>query len=177
MGTSLQRTMALIPAGSLEGYIQAVNSDPVLSAAEEERELAMRLQQDGDLGAARQLVMSASAFLSFTWPKATPAMACLRPIWCREGNIGLMKAVKRFDPSVGVRLVSFAVHWIRPDHEYVLRNWRMVKGGPPPRPSASCSSTCASPKASGLAEPRRGAGRCRGSRVSAARTSPRWKRA
>ena len=126
MGTSLQRTMALIPQGSLEGYIQAVNSIPVLSA-EEERELAMRLQQDGDLEAARQLVMSHLRFVVHV-AKSYSGYGLPQADLVQEGNIGLMKAVKRFDPSVGVRLVSFAVHWIKAEiHEYVLRNWRMVK--------------------------------------------------
>ncbi|MNC10766.1 RNA polymerase sigma factor RpoH [compost metagenome] len=126
MGTSLQRTMALIPQGSLEGYIQAVNSIPVLSA-EEERELAMRLQQGGDLEAARQLVMSHLRFVVHV-AKSYSGYGLPQADLVQEGNIGLMKAVKRFDPSVGVRLVSFAVHWIKAEiHEYVLRNWRMVK--------------------------------------------------
>jgi RNA polymerase sigma-32 factor len=118
--------MALIPQGSLEGYIQAVNSIPVLSA-EEERELAMRLQQDGDLEAARQLVMSHLRFVVHV-AKSYAGYGLPQADLVQEGNIGLMKAVKRFDPSVGVRLVSFAVHWIKAEiHEYVLRNWRMVK--------------------------------------------------
>ncbi|MFM4720966.1 RNA polymerase sigma factor RpoH [Aeromonas bivalvium] len=126
MGTSLQRTMALIPQGSLEGYVQAVNAIPVLSA-EEERELAMRLQQDGDLEAARQLVMSHLRFVVHV-AKSYAGYGLPQADLVQEGNIGLMKAVKRFDPSVGVRLVSFAVHWIKAEiHEYVLRNWRMVK--------------------------------------------------
>ena len=126
MGTSLQRTMALIPQGSLEGYIQAVNSIPVLSA-EEERELAERLQQDGDLLAARQLVMSHLRFVVHV-AKSYAGYGLPQADLVQEGNIGLMKAVKRFDPTVGVRLVSFAVHWIKAEiHEYVLRNWRMVK--------------------------------------------------
>jgi len=126
MGTSLQRTMALIPQGSLEGYIQAVNSIPVLTA-EEERELAERLQQGGDLEAARQLVMSHLRFVVHV-AKSYAGYGLPQADLVQEGNIGLMKAVKRFDPSVGVRLVSFAVHWIKAEiHEYVLRNWRMVK--------------------------------------------------
>ena len=126
MGTSLQRTMALIPQGSLEGYIQAVNSIPVLSA-EEERELAMRLQQGGDLEAARQLVMSHLRFVVHV-AKSYSGYGLPQADLVQEGNIGLMKAVKRFDPSVGVRLVSFAVHWIKAEiHEYILKNWRMVK--------------------------------------------------
>lgn len=126
MGTSLQRTMALIPQGSLEGYIQAVNSIPVLSA-EEERELAMRLQQGGDLEAARQLVMSHLRFVVHV-AKSYSGYGLPQADLVQEGNIGLMKAVRRFNPEVGVRLVSFAVHWIKAEiHEYVLRNWRIVK--------------------------------------------------
>lgn len=126
MGTSLQRTMALIPQGSLEGYIQAVNAIPVLTA-EQERELAMRLQQEGDLEAARQLVMSHLRFVVHV-AKTYAGYGLPQADLIQEGNIGLMKAVKRFDPNVGVRLVSFAVHWIKAEiHEYVLRNWRMVK--------------------------------------------------
>ncbi len=128
MGTAIamQNNLILVPQGSLEGYIQAVNTISVLTA-EEERALAERLQQDGDLDAARQLVMShlrfvvhiARSYAGYGLPQAD---------LIQEGNIGLMKAVKRFDPSVGVRLVSFAVHWIKAEiHEYVLRNWRMVK--------------------------------------------------
>ena len=126
MTTAIQQSMFLVPQGSLEGYIQTVNSIPVLTAAEE-RELAERLQQQGDLEAARQLVMShlrfvvhiARSYAGYGLPQAD---------LIQEGNIGLMKAVKRFDPSVGVRLVSFAVHWIKSEiHEFVLRNWRMVK--------------------------------------------------
>ncbi|WP_409421853.1 RNA polymerase sigma factor RpoH [Pseudaeromonas sp. ZJS20] len=122
----MQNNLILVPQGSLEGYIQAVNTISVLTA-EEERALAERLQQDGDLDAARQLVMShlrfvvhiARSYAGYGLPQAD---------LIQEGNIGLMKAVKRFDPSVGVRLVSFAVHWIKAEiHEYVLRNWRMVK--------------------------------------------------
>ncbi len=126
MSTAMQRNLVLVPQGSLEGYIQNVNSIPMLSA-DEERELAERLQQQGDLEAARQLVLShlrfvvhiARSYAGYGLPQADLV---------QEGNIGLMKAVKRFDPSVGVRLVSFAVHWIKAEiHEFVLRNWRMVK--------------------------------------------------
>ena len=114
------------PLGSLDAYIQAVGSVPSLSA-EEERELAIRLREEGDLDAARQLVLAhlrfvvhiASGYQGYGLPMAD---------LIQEGNVGLMKAVKRFDPSVGVRLVTFAVHWIRAEiHEFVLRNWRLVK--------------------------------------------------
>jgi RNA polymerase sigma-32 factor len=114
------------PLGSLDAYIQAAGSVPSLTA-EEERELAIRLREDGDLDAARQLVVAhlrfvvhiASGYQGYGLPMAD---------LIQEGNVGLMKAVKRFDPSVGVRLVTFAVHWIRAEiHEFVLRNWRLVK--------------------------------------------------
>jgi RNA polymerase sigma-32 factor len=117
---------ALSPAGSLEGYVQAVNRIPLLSQ-EEEVQLAVQFRRDGDLDAARQLVMShlrvvvsiARGYAGYGLPQAD---------LIQEGNIGLMKAVKRYDPERGVRLVSFALHWIRAEiHEYVLRNWRLVK--------------------------------------------------
>ncbi|HUS24996.1 MAG TPA: RNA polymerase sigma factor RpoH [Candidatus Binatia bacterium] len=117
----------LVPiTGSLDAYISAVNRLPVLDA-EEERQLAQRLRQDNDLDAAQQLVLAnlrhvvhiARGYLGYGLPFAD---------LIQEGNIGLMKAVKRFDPKVGVRLISFAVHWIKADiHEYIVRNWRMVK--------------------------------------------------
>ena len=113
-------------AVSLETYIQTVNSFPILTQ-EQETELARRLRQTGDLEAARQLVLShlrvvvaiARGYMGYGLPQAD---------LIQEGNIGLMKAVKRFDPERGVRLVSFAVHWIRAEmHEFILRNWRIVK--------------------------------------------------
>jgi RNA polymerase sigma-32 factor len=114
------------PVGSLDGYIDRVSQIPVLSK-EEEMALAARFRSEGDLEAARQLVLShlrfvvhiARGYLGYGLPMGDLV---------QEGNVGLMKAVKRFDPGVGVRLVSFAVHWIRAEiHEYVLRNWRLVK--------------------------------------------------
>jgi len=113
-------------AGSLERYVQAVNRYPILTR-EQETELARRFRREGDLEAAGQLVLShlrvvvaiARGYLGYGLPHAD---------LIQEGNIGLMKAVKRFDPERGVRLVSFAVHWIRAEmHEYILRNWRIVK--------------------------------------------------
>src|SRR5690349_18136060 len=113
-------------AASLDTYIQSVNRMPMLSA-ERERELAMRYRGANDLEAARELVMShlrlvvsvARGYLGYGLPHAD---------LIQEGNIGLMKAVKRFDPDRGARLVSFAIHWIRAEiHEYILRNWRLVK--------------------------------------------------
>jgi RNA polymerase sigma-32 factor len=100
------------PLGSLDHYIQAANAIPMLSATEEV-ELATRFRDSNDLEAARRLVLGYGLQLGDI---------------IQEGNVGLMKAVKRFDPTVGVRLVSFAVHWIRAEiHEYVLRNWRLVR--------------------------------------------------
>ncbi|ATG75559.1 RNA polymerase sigma factor RpoH [Zobellella denitrificans] len=126
MTTDFQRHFALVPQGSLEAYIQAVNTIPVLSA-EEEKSLAERLQNDGDLSAARQLIMSHLRFVVHI-AKSYSGYGLPQADLIQEGNIGLMKAVKRFDPTVGVRLVSFAVHWIKAEiHEYVLRNWRVVK--------------------------------------------------
>lgn len=114
------------PVGSLDRYIQAANSIPMLSA-EEERALAIRLRDHGDLDAARQLVLSHLRFvIHIARGYAGYGLALADLI--QEGNVGLMKAVKRFDPDVGVRLVSFAVHWIRAEiHEFVLKNWRVVK--------------------------------------------------
>ena len=114
------------PVGSLDAYIQAVGSVPVLSK-EDEQALAHRFRDDEDLEAARQLVM---AHLRFVVYIAKGYMGYGLPLndLIQEGNVGLMKAVKRFDPEYDVRLVSFAVHWIRAEiHEYVLRNWRIVK--------------------------------------------------
>jgi RNA polymerase sigma-32 factor len=126
---SMNKTLTVAPAlnaGSLESYIQAVNTVPLLTL-DEERSLAARYRSDEDLASARQLVLShlrfvvrvARTYSGYGLPQAD---------LIQEGNIGLMKAVKRFDPEVGVRLVSFAVHWVRAEmHEYILRNWRIVK--------------------------------------------------
>ena len=113
-------------ASSLESYVQTVNRFPMLTP-ERETELARRLRDEDDIAAARELVMShlrvvvsvARGYMGYGLPQAD---------LIQEGNIGLMKAVKRFDPERGVRLVSFAVHWIRAEmHEYILKNWRIVK--------------------------------------------------
>jgi len=115
-----------VPGQSIEAYAQAIRNIPVLTA-EKERELAERFRNHDDLEAARKLVLShlrfvvhiAHSYRGYGLPQADLV---------QEGNIGLMKAVKRFDPTMGVRLVSFAVHWIRAEiHEYILRNWRIVK--------------------------------------------------
>lgn len=121
-----QFELALAPIGSLDSYNGLVHNIPVLSA-EEEHDLATRLQQDGDLEAAQRLVLSHLRFVSRI-AKGYSGYGLPVADLVQEGNIGLMKAVKRFDPDKGVRLVSFAVHWIRAEiHEYVIRNWRIVK--------------------------------------------------
>lgn len=119
---------ALIPmsVGDLNAYCQAAHTIPMLTA-DEERELARRLKHDNDLGAARRLVLSHLRFVVRVARGYNGYGLSLADL-IQEGNIGLMKAVKRFDPEQGVRLVSFAVHWIRAEiHEFILRNWRIVK--------------------------------------------------
>lgn len=118
--------LSISPSGSIEAYIAAVSSIPMLTA-EEEAEYASRLQDGGDLSAAKQLVMSHLRFVVHI-ARSYSGYGLPQADLIQEGNIGLMKAVKRFDPSVGVRLVSFAVHWIKAEiHEFVLKNWRIVK--------------------------------------------------
>jgi len=115
-----------LPTGSLEAYIQSVNQIPVLSA-EDERELAIRFRDDNDIDAARNLVLSHLRFVVRV-ARGYSGYGLSQADLIQEGNIGLMKAVKRFDPEMGVRLISFAVHWIRAEiHEFILRNWRVVK--------------------------------------------------
>src|SRR5688572_1354970 len=114
------------PVGSFDAYMDKVSKIPVLSR-EDEAVLAQRFRNDGDLDAARQLVLSHLRFVVHIARGYSGYGLPLGDV-VQEGNVGLMKAVKRFDPDVGVRLVSFAVHWIRAEiHEYVLRNWRLVK--------------------------------------------------
>ena len=124
--TDKMQSLALAPVGNLDSYIRAANAWPMLSA-DEERALAEKLHYHGDLEAAKTLILShlrfvvhiARNYAGYGLPQAD---------LIQEGNIGLMKAVRRFNPEVGVRLVSFAVHWIIAEiHEYVLRNWRIVK--------------------------------------------------
>ncbi|VFM94986.1 MAG: RNA polymerase, sigma 32 subunit, RpoH [Candidatus Kentron sp. G] len=125
MTNALNPTMAL-PTGSLEAYQQAVNAVPMLTA-EEERKLAERYQREGDLEAAWRLVLSHLRFVARI-ARGYSGYGLQEADLIQEGTIGLMKAVKRFDPDIGVRLVSFAVHWIRSEiHEFILRNWRIVK--------------------------------------------------
>ncbi len=124
---SLRDPWAMVPSlGNLDAYISAVNRLPMLSA-QEEGSLARRLQQQGDVQAAGHLVLShlrlvvsiSRQYLGYGLPQGD---------LIQEGNVGLMKAVKRFDPEQGVRLVSYAMHWIKAEiHEYILKNWRMVK--------------------------------------------------
>jgi RNA polymerase sigma-32 factor len=122
----MTRDLSVLPTGSIDAYITAAYQIPVLTP-EEERDLALRLRDHGDMEAARRMVLShlrfviriARGYLGYGLPL---------PDLIQEGTVGLMKAVRRFEPDVGVRLVSFAVHWIRAEiHEYILRNWRIVK--------------------------------------------------
>ena len=122
----MSKDLAVLPTGTIEAYISAAYQLPVLTV-EEERSLAVRLREHNDLEAARKLVTShlrfviriARGYLGYGLPL---------PDLIQEGSVGLMKAVRRFEPEMGVRLVSFAVHWIRAEiHEYILRNWRIVK--------------------------------------------------
>ena len=120
--------MALIlpKSGSIESYMQSAYSIPVLTA-QREHELATRLYSENDLTAAQELIMSHLRFVIHI-AKGYSGYGLPQADLVQEGNVGLMKAVKRFNPEVGVRLVSFAVHWIKAEiHEYVLRNWRIVK--------------------------------------------------
>jgi RNA polymerase sigma-32 factor len=115
-----------LPTGNLDQYIRAAFTIPVLSA-EEEHALAVRLQTGNDLDAARQMVMSHLRFV-VRIARGYNGYGLQLADLIQEGNIGLMKAVKRFDPDAGVRLVSYAVHWVRAEmHEFILRNWRIVK--------------------------------------------------
>jgi len=126
MNTSLQTIDIRLPVHSLEAYLHYVNQVPMLTQ-EEEYEMAVRLQKDNDLPAAKRLILAhlryvvrvAKGYLGYGLPLADLV---------QEGNIGLMKAVRRFNPEMGVRLVTFAMHWIKAEiHEYILRNWRIVK--------------------------------------------------
>ncbi|RUO56560.1 MULTISPECIES: RNA polymerase sigma factor RpoH [Pseudidiomarina] len=128
MSTEMTNMALAVPqsGGSLEAYISSVNRIPMLTA-EEEHSLAVRLTEENDLEAARQLIMSHLRFVVHV-ARSYSGYGLPQADLIQEGNIGLMKAVRRFDPSVGVRLVSFAVHWIKAEiHEYVLKNWRTVK--------------------------------------------------
>lgn len=126
MQQQLQLSTIGLPIGSLDAYIYQANQIPMLSL-EEEQACAERFQQDGDLESARRLVL---AHLRYVIRVARGYLGYGLPLGdlIQEGSIGLMKAVKRFNPAMGVRLVSFAVHWIKAEiHEFILRNWRIVK--------------------------------------------------
>ncbi|MFT4923972.1 MAG: RNA polymerase sigma-32 factor [Phenylobacterium sp.] len=129
MSTAIQTkstALTISVGGSIESYIASVNSIPMLKAAEE-KEYAEALYHDGDLSAASKLIMSHLRFVAHI-AKGYSGYGLPQADLIQEGNLGLMKAVKRFNPEVGVRLVSFAVHWIKAEiHEFVLRNWRIVK--------------------------------------------------
>ncbi len=126
MTNSLQPVYALVPGANLEAYVHAVNSIPLLSA-EQERELGESLYYHQDLEAARQMVLAHLRFVVHI-ARSYSGYGLAQADLIQEGNVGLMKAVKRFNPEMGVRLVSFAVHWIKAEiHEFILRNWRIVK--------------------------------------------------
>jgi RNA polymerase sigma-32 factor len=126
MSKSLQPVDQMVPGANLPAYVQAVSSIPILSA-ERERELAEDLYFNNNLAAARELVMSHLRFVVHI-ARSYSGYGLAEADLIQEGNFGLMKAVKRFNPEKGVRLVSFAVHWIKAEmHEYILRNWRIVK--------------------------------------------------
>jgi RNA polymerase sigma-32 factor len=127
MSEVMQSMSLTVPkSGSIEAYVQSAYSIPMLTA-EKEHELATRLYSDNDLKAAQELIMSHLRFVIHV-AKGYAGYGLPQADLIQEGNIGLMKAVKRFNPEVGVRLVSFAVHWIKAEiHEFVLKNWRIVK--------------------------------------------------
>ncbi|MGN8274655.1 RNA polymerase sigma factor RpoH [Pseudomonas sp. SMV71] len=126
MTTSLQPAYALVPGANLEAYVHTVNSIPLLTP-EQERELAESLYYQQDLEAARQMVLAHLRFVVHI-ARSYSGYGLAQADLIQEGNVGLMKAVKRFNPEMGVRLVSFAVHWIKAEiHEFILRNWRIVK--------------------------------------------------
>ena len=124
--TKEMQNLAIAPLGNLDAYIRAANAWPMLTA-EEEKALAEQLHYQGDLEAAKTLILSHLRFVVHV-ARNYSGYGLPQADLIQEGNIGLMKAVRRFNPEVGVRLVSFAVHWIKAEiHEYVLRNWRIVK--------------------------------------------------
>ena len=126
MSTQVLSLASLSPGRDLETYIQTVSAFPVLTS-EQERDLAERFYHNDDLDAARELVLSHLRFVVHL-ARGYSGYGLPQADLIQEGNVGLMKAVKRFDPNVGVRLVSFAVHWIKAEmHEFILRNWRIVK--------------------------------------------------
>jgi RNA polymerase sigma-32 factor len=126
VSTGIQQLDVMSPGANLESYLQNVNSIPLLSA-EREAELADKLFHQGDVDAARQLVLSHLRFVAYV-ARSYSGYGLSEADLIQEGNVGLMKAVKRFNPEFKVRLVSFAVHWIKAEiHEFILKNWRIVK--------------------------------------------------
>lgn len=126
MSKNLIPVQTLTPGANLEAYVHSVNSLPVLTA-EQEHELADRLYYEQDLDAARQLVLAHLRFVVHI-ARSYSGYGLPQADLIQEGNVGLMKAVKRFNPEMGVRLISFAVHWIKAEiHEFILKNWRIVK--------------------------------------------------
>ncbi len=126
MTTSLMALHSLAPGRDLDAYVRTISQFPILSA-EEEQALARRFADNQDVDAARQLVLAHLRFVVHL-ARSYAGYGLSQADLIQEGNVGLMKAVKRFDPAYGVRLVSFAVHWIRAEiHEFILRNWRIVK--------------------------------------------------
>jgi len=126
MTYSLQPVDQMVPGANLAAYVQSVGSIPILSV-DRERELAQELYYESNLDAARELVMSHLRFVVHI-ARSYSGYGLAEADLIQEGNVGLMKAVKRYNPEKGVRLVSFAVHWIKAEmHEYILRNWRIVK--------------------------------------------------
>lgn len=126
MSTSIQPAAVMSPGTNIQAYVQQVNNIPMLTA-EEEKDLAERLYYHGEVDAARRLVMAHLRFVVYV-ARSYSGYGLAQADLIQEGNIGLMKAVRRFDPEYGVRLVSFAVHWIKAEmHEFILKNWRIVK--------------------------------------------------
>ena len=126
MTTDVMKMPSMAPGADLDAYLRTISQFPILSP-EQEKSLAQRLQGHGDLDAARELVMCHLRFVVHL-ARSYKGYGLSHADLIHEGNVGFMKAVKRFDPSVGVRLISFAVHWIKAEmHEYILRNWRIVK--------------------------------------------------
>ena len=126
MSKELLPLNTLSPGANLDAYVQAINSIAVLTP-EQEQDLAKRLYDEGDVDAARQLVMAHLRFVAYV-ARSYSGYGLQEADLIQEGNVGLMKAVRRFDPAYGVRLVSFAVHWIKAEiHEFILKNWRIVK--------------------------------------------------
>lgn len=126
MAQNVMALPSIAPGADIDAYLNTISQFPILEP-EHEKQLAEKFREDGDLNAARELVMCHLRFVVHL-ARSYKGYGLPRADLIQEGNVGLMKAVKRFDPDVGVRLISFAVHWIKAEmHEYILRNWRIVK--------------------------------------------------